>query len=226
MGTNNSPLWRGTTWYKSGDAPADVVGQAKAIVGLPVHYDNTRATIGLQSSSTTATTLTSAWKDESVLVDAQRVEGVLAKNVSGIALLPGMLVRWKSGDVGRFIDGYVNATTEPEMIAGIIDDHLAAAGCPDDDICFVQQKGPCRAITKYQDMAADVAVGDFIVGITSKLSTAQTTDSGRVQQVSFDSTDVTGDDLLDAAMGIIGRALNTAITTVTNKAIAVQLNIR
>ena len=227
MGTNNSPLWRGETWYKSGDAPADVVGQAKGIVGLPVHYDNTRATVGLQSSSTTATTLSSAWKDTSILVDASRVEGVLAKNVSGIALLPGMLVRWKAGEEGRMIDAYVNRTTEPEMVAGIVDDFLPAAGCPDDDICFIVQRGPCRAITKYQDMSNDIAIGDFLLGITVDSTTDQTTDAGRIESVSFDNTDVTGDDLLDAVMGgIIGRALNTAITTVTNKAIGVQLNIR
>lgn len=226
MSTNNSPIERGTTWYGSQSGPT-TIAKAKVIVGMPVHFDNTRATVGVQSSSTTATTLSSAWKDTSILVNAQQVEGVIAKNVMGIAALPGMLVRWKAGYEGTAFDAYVSNTDEPEMVAGIVDDFLPAAGCPDDDICFIVQRGPCRAITKYQDMSADIAIGDFLLGITVDSTTDQTTDAGRIESVSFDNTDVTGDDLLDAVMGgIIGRALNTAITTVTNKAIGVHLNIR
>jgi hypothetical protein len=194
---------------------------------MPVHYDNARATIGVKASSTTSTTLSAAWKDTSILVDAQRVEGVLVKNVSGIALLPGMLVRWKHGEVGRKVDGYVSATDEPEMIAGIVDDFLPAAGCPDDDIFFCMRKGPCRAITHYGDIATATAVGDLMVGLTSGESTEASTNSGRVAQIVAGATSgVTGD--IIPAYGIIGRALNTELsnTTGTNKAIAVQLNIQ
>lgn len=225
MSINNSPVPRGETWYRSGDAPSDDMGRAKTIIGMEVKFDNTRSTIGLEATSTTATTLSDAWKDLSIIVDAQQVYGQIAKNVSGIALLPGMLVRWKDGEVGRMVDGYVSAVDEPEMIAGIVDDFLPAAGVPDNDIFNVIRKGPCRAIAHYSDAGSNIAIGDLLVGITSDESTEASTDSGRVVQFVGHSASVT--EVVKGA-GVIGRALNTNLSdsTGTNVAIGVQLNIQ
>lgn len=58
------------------------------------------------------------------------VRCILVRNVSGIRLLPGRVVKWKRGMYGRHVDGYLNSgsDTSDSAIAGV--SYCQKAGAP------------------------------------------------------------------------------------------------
>ena len=103
----------------------------------------------------------------------------LMRNSSGITIYGKRWVTYESGYWNKRFDGYCtldNATN----VAGVVDDHLSSAGCPDNDMCWVVVNGPCLTIT---GLAADAtnafSEGTVLVGLTA--ATSQATTAGRVQ---------------------------------------------
>ena len=199
MSLNNSPCPRGTVFY-SGTAPA-TVRQGIVLEGLPVEYEDI------------------SYVDQATKVSARKVEGVLVKNVSGIALRPGRLVSWASGYEGRRVDGYADETGG--KVAGIVDDWLPAAGAADDQVFNLIIKGPVRVSSAVTGAAAVVANGDHLTAGTAADSTGTT--AGRAVSIDADTTTLTH----SYARRIIGIALeaNTTSQTATlfNAAVDIQL---
>jgi hypothetical protein len=101
------------------------------------------------------------------------VTAILVRNVSGVTLLPKSLVKWKAGKEFFEVDGYCSVTDE--RCAGVVDDHLPAAGVADDDIFWLIVKGPCLVISSKSNMSAAPVVGDPVYAQTAAASTFSTT---------------------------------------------------
>ena len=104
------------------------------------------------------------------------VVAIAVRNVSGINLVPKRLVVFKSDAIGKEVDGYCH--TYSQLCAGVVDDHLPAAGCPDDDICWVIVKGPCLVTSSVPSITLSAAVNDPVHAKTAASSTAASNVAG------------------------------------------------
>ncbi|TXH09763.1 MAG: hypothetical protein E6R03_16265 [Hyphomicrobiaceae bacterium] len=82
---------------------------------------------------------------------------ILVRNSSGGALLPGQLVNWSSGYIGRRVGA--KATAAAASNAGIVDPYLPSAGVADGDLFWLFRSGPVYV----RMVAATFAVSDIIV---------------------------------------------------------------
>lgn len=82
---------------------------------------------------------------------------VLVRNSTGGALLPGMLVNWTAGYVGRRVGA--KATAAAVTNAGIVDPYLPSAGVADGDLFWLFRAGPVYV----RMVAATFATNDIIV---------------------------------------------------------------
>lgn len=144
----------------------------------------------------------------------------LVRNDSGITLLPKRAVSWKSGYIGKRVDGY--CTLDYVNCAGIVDEWLNSTnGVADDDYFWIAQRGPSNCLTDLAGGATNVInAGDIIVALTA--ATSQATTAGRVQ--SFVATsNVTN--AVSEAMNKLGRALSAKTTANTNASVLVYLEL-
>ena len=133
----------------------------------------------------------------------QKVYAKLMRNVSGGALLPKRVVKcYLSGSsneiLGQF-DGYAT-TPGTDVIAGVLDEWLPAAGCPDDDICWVVFRGPSKVTS--------AAAGDTTIGIGNRVVPAA---DGKV--VDQDVTVAAGSATFAQIHGEVGKAI-TAVAAI------------
>ena len=111
-----------------------------------------------------------------------RFKTKIIRNVSGIAILPFRYAVFETatGLYGSQVDGYT--TTTAAEGAGVVDPFLAAAGCPNNDLCHIVIEGPCLMISPLTGNGDNVwSAGSILVAITaangtSHLSTATTAD--------------------------------------------------
>lgn len=138
----------------------------------------------------------------------------LVRNSSGITLEPKRTVRWESGYRGRRVDGYCVATAAE--CAGVVDDHLSAAGVADDDLFWVVRGGPCLIKTDIASGATNViADTDIIVALTAV--TSQATTAGRVAAGNAAT--------LSHVLNRIGHAMSAKTTANTNSDVLVDLEL-
>lgn len=104
------------------------------------------------------------------------VTAIAVRNVSGISLVPKRLVVFKTDAIGKEVDGYCRSYSE--LCAGVVDDHLPAAGCPDDDICWIIVKGPCLVTSSFVDITLAAAINDPVHAKTAASSTAASNVAG------------------------------------------------
>jgi len=104
------------------------------------------------------------------------VTAIAVRNVSGISLVPKRLVVFKTDAIGKEVDGY--CSTYSQLCAGVVDDHLPAAGCPDDDICWIIVKGPCLVTSSVPSITLAAAVNDPVHAKTAASSTAASNIAG------------------------------------------------
>lgn len=71
------------------------------------------------------------------------VVAIIVRNSHSTVLLPGAVVVWKTGKVGTQVDVTSGAAQIP---AGIVDDHLPAAGVQANDLFYLIVKGPVTAL--------------------------------------------------------------------------------
>jgi len=106
------------------------------------------------------------------------VTRVLVRNVSGGNLLPKRVVTWKTGYVGKRVDGYVCETAG--VVAGVVDEYWPASGVPDGELFWLVVKGPTLVKTSLAGGAENViAALAHLHGLTAATSGATT--SGRVE---------------------------------------------
>ncbi|SFH96981.1 hypothetical protein [Planctomicrobium piriforme] len=155
----------------------------------------------------------------------RRVTCILVRNVSGIALLPKRTVKWAAGYRGKRVDGYCSVTAEE--CAGVVDEHLPAAGVPNNDLFWIAVKGPSLTKTDLAGGANNsIAEGDVLAALTA--ATSQATTSGRVApwtgltSAAAGTTDGTQAKYL---LNYLGRAMSAKTTAQTNQDILVDLAI-
>ena len=141
------------------------------------------------------------------------VKCMCVRNASGIALLPQRLaVLQLSGLLftGR-VDGYAKVAPAANR-AYPIDEFLPAAGCPNNDMCWVVVEGPAMCLT---DIAAlnSIVAGDPLIAQTA--ATSQCTTAGRI--ILMDMTSLT------QRFGMVGYALSAKTTNNTAASILVDV---
>ena len=95
----------------------------------------------------------------------------LVRNVSGITLLPGRTVTWKTGYRGTRVDGY--STTTAQEVAGVVDDQLPTSGVANNDLFWLMIKGPALIKTPLAAGAGSVfAAGDVLAALAKTLGTS------------------------------------------------------
>lgn len=98
------------------------------------------------------------------ILSNRTVECIAVKNVSGGALLPGAVVKFKNdvtigqfsgGILGEVDGGAVAATT----LMGVVDEYLPAAGVPNNEIFWLVVRGPSTVTKTATSVSAGAAYG-------------------------------------------------------------------
>ncbi len=149
----------------------------------------------------------------------RQVKCIFVRNASGIALLPKRLATWKAGYEGRQVDGY--CTTDHARCAGVVDEHLPAAGVPANDMFWLAVEGPTLCLT---DIAASAANNwsAGLVGTALTAATSQATTAGRIRAFAV-TTNTTN--AVSIGFNRLGRALTARTTANTAADILIDLNI-
>lgn len=207
--TQTAPVARGQTYHgASGTINTSDYGESVALEGFVHTFKDTNPS------------------DRTSPRSHRDVVAVLVRNVSGITLIKGRIVTFASGYWGKRVDGY-SKVTNPNNIAGVVDDHLGNGGVRNGDLFWVIIKGPCLVYTSVTALPAVIAAGQLAYAMTAAASTAKTTggtnadDAGCVLGTAV-ATDV-GDDYI---ANNIGRCLSAATTANTNTAILCSLDVR
>lgn len=150
---------------------------------------------------------------------------IIVKNSAAAALLPGRIVKWKAGAVGKEVDGYTHETAGTP--AGVVDDRLPAAGVAVGDYFHLVIKGPCLVLQSLANLTVDVGIEatGLLYALTAVTSGA--TSAGRFTNwvgtfAAADTTDGTAGKILRNA---IGRAISTSVTTNTNGSVMAWLDV-
>lgn len=153
----------------------------------------------------------------------RKVRCKVVRNVSGIALLPKRLCKYKttSGLYGAQVDGY--CTLDAEDFAGVVDEWLPAAGVPANDLFWIVLEGPTLCLTDLAAAATNsYSAGTALISLTA--ATSQATTAGRVQPVNIANATTDNDfNTLNQAMNRIGRAMSARTTNQTNSDVLVSL---
>jgi hypothetical protein len=140
---------------------------------------------------------------------------ILVRNASGIALTPGRVVTWKSTMQGKQVDGYARLD-QADIIAGVVDEWLPAAGVADDDYFWLVVKGPCL-VKKALD-GTTVAKDDYVVATTA--ATSQATTAGRIAALVSTSNQTFA---MSQALNRLGVAMSTSATTAADVLVFLDL---
>jgi hypothetical protein len=182
----------GQTYYGRGTAAA-TPAEALSLEGYTAVFKDTTA-----AGAVGADTQRSA-KDRVMM---------LVKNNSGFALLPKRLVKWDTAYIGKRVNGYAYVDYALD-VAGVIDEHLPAAGCPSNDLCWICVQGPTlvkNGLTNSNTSTA-IALNDHIAALTAAASNAIT--AGAVRAIVLDATSTGLNDVsAKVVLGVIGRALS------------------
>lgn len=117
------------------------------------------------------------------------VECIAVKNVSGGALLPGSVVKFKaaattsptvqfSGGILGEVDATAtttNATPAANGLIGIVDEYLSAAGVPDKEVFWLVIRGPSTVTKTSTSVLAGAAYGTSATAGSAAAHTAGTT---------------------------------------------------
>lgn len=109
------------------------------------------------------------------ILSNETVECIAVKNVSGAALLPKTLVKFKSDAILTGVDG--GATTSSVRF-GVVDEYIPAAGVPVNEVFWLVVKGPTTVLKKASLIAAGAVVsasttaGSVEAGTTLKVGLA------------------------------------------------------
>ena len=145
--------------------------------------------------------------------------GMLVRNTSGIALLPGRICRWKAAKMFKEVDGYTTATAAEA--AGVVDEQLPTAGAASNAIFWLFGKGPHLVRTDLTG-DTDTNFSEFARLVAITAVTSQSTTAGRMREA--DTTGATTP-LSDMIINLLGTALSASTTNQTNRLTLVDLRI-
>ena len=114
------------------------------------------------------------------------VECVAVKNVSGGALLPGQVVKFKAASTsGQFSGGILgevdatatttNATPAANGLVGVVDEYLPTAGVADKEVFWLVTRGPSTVVKLSTSVSAGAAYGTSATAGEAAAHTAGTT---------------------------------------------------
>jgi hypothetical protein len=156
----------------------------------------------------------------------REVTAILVRNVSTIALVPGKAVTYAAGYRQRRVDGYARLTACE--VAGVVDDHLPAAGVAVNDLFWLIIDGPVLTKTPLAggDFAIDIAEGEPVYALTAAASTSTT--AGRFQvwngtMTAAQGTDGSGTKII---LNHFARAMSAKTTGNTDTDILIDVKIR
>ncbi len=150
------------------------------------------------------------------------VTAMLVRNAAAAALLPKHVVKWKSGQRNRQVDGYTCVTNE--AAAGVVDEFLGSAGAAVNDLFWVVVSGPTLIKTPLEGDATNVINLDDLLGaLTAATSGATTSGRVRVNALTATSTATTDGKFGDVLMNSFGRAMSAKTTANTNADVLVDV---
>lgn len=85
---------------------------------------------------------------------------VAMRNKTGGALLPGDVVLFSGTTFGE-TGATVTQSASPNVFAGVVDEYLPAAGCPNNDVCWIVVRGPTTA--KITTKSGAAAAGGLVL---------------------------------------------------------------
>jgi hypothetical protein len=114
------------------------------------------------------------------------VECVAVKNVSGGALLPGTVVKFKAAATsGQFSGGILgevdatatttNATPAANGLVGVVDEYLPSSGVADKEVFWLVTRGPSTVVKSTTSVSAGAAYGTSATAGEAAAHTAGTT---------------------------------------------------
>ncbi len=139
----------------------------------------------------------------------RKVTCLLVRNVSAAALLPKFVVKWKSGQRNKQVDGYCSSTNE--ACAGVVDEFIGSSGVAVNDLFWLAVKGPTLMKTPLEGDATNVIAMDDLLGALTAATSGATT-AGRVGVIALTASGPGG----LAAVNAFGRALSAKTTANTN----------
>jgi hypothetical protein len=155
-----TPFGRGKTYF-AGNVPANTYWvQSANIEGLEAEFDD----LAPKTASM-----------EIVKRGPKAQKCMIVRNAATIALKPGRAVVWQSGYKNRRVDGYQHA--QYGEIAGIVDEHLPAAGVAVGDLFWLVRGG--QVLATCDTTATAITAGAKICAATGTSSLND--DAGRIE---------------------------------------------
>ena len=120
------------------------------------------------------------------LLSNRPVECIAVKNVSGGALLPGQVVKFKAAATsGQFSGGILgevdatattaNALPAANGLVGVVDEYLPSAGVPNNEVFWLVVGGPSSVVKSSTSVSAGAAYGTSTTAGEAAAHTAGTT---------------------------------------------------
>jgi hypothetical protein len=120
------------------------------------------------------------------LLSNRPVECIAVKNVSGGALLPGQVVKFKAAATsGQFSGGILgevdatattaNALPAANGLVGVVDEYLPSAGVPNNEVFWLVVRGPATVVKSSTSVSAGAAYGTSTTAGEAAAHTAGTT---------------------------------------------------
>ncbi len=160
------------------------------------------------------------------LLSGHKICAIALRNESGVTLLGkrlALLTLTAGYSQLKSVDGYARPYLVGKTI--LIDPWLPSGGVADDDIFWGIYQGPamCLTPTVAADFVGAVTAGAPLVAATA--ATTQTSSAGRIANITLPGQ--TGDtQSVSAALNLIGFALSTKTTDLTNSDLLVNLALR
>jgi hypothetical protein len=200
----NTPIKRGQTYY-GGNVPASTYWKETVeIEGLEATFED------VAPATARGQVLTKR--------SGRPVKCRLVRNASAGShnLLPKMLVTYASGYQFKRVDG--NVAVNDAECAGIVDEHLPAAGVVVGDLFWIVYDGP--TLVKGSLDSTAVTAGDILLGLTA--ATTNATTSGRVYSYVLTSDTTT---MSPRILNKVGWAVSGRTDAETNKDILANIKL-
>ena len=203
-GNVNTPIKRGQTYY-GGNVPTSTYWKETVdIEGLEAIFED------VAPATTRGQVLTKR--------SGRPVKCRLVRNASAgsLNLLPKFVVTYASGYQFKRVDG--NVAVNDVEVAGVVDEHLPAAGVAVGDLFWIVYDGP--TLVKGSLDANTIAAGDRLVALTA--ATTNATTSGRVYAYAVTSDTTT---MAPRILNNLGWAVSARTASETNKDILANIRL-
>ena len=141
---------------------------------------------------------------------------MLVRNVTPSTVLePKRAVQWATGYHGKRVAGHV--ILPDAEVAGIVDEHLPAAGVRQHDLFWITVAGP--SLVKISNVGGEAAISEFEMLVSATAAASNHADSGRVDAIVDGSVDALN------AFRHIGIALSAATAANTGNDLLADITL-